>query len=127
MKHKRKRTKNDIAMAYRIESLPGRVSKPFFYQTLLDFLDGEIAELPKGWKIIWLWRNSRKSKLRSDRLEKVVGESRDSFMILMRRRLQRDLDNLKPSRKRRKVRKRRKAKKRRSRKKPRRARKEHEK
>ena len=117
---KRKRTKNDIAMAYRIESLPCRVSKPFFYQTMLDFLDGEIAELPKGWKITWLWRNSRKSKLQSDSFENAVGNSRESFMTLMRRRLQRDLDNLKPNRKRRKVRKRRKAKKRRSRKKPRR-------
>src|SRR5438270_11252929 len=75
-----KRTRNDIAMAYRIDALPGRVSKVFFYQTLLDFLNGEIEDLPEGWEVTWLWRNSRKSKLRSDSIQNVVGASRDSFM-----------------------------------------------
>src|SRR5205823_11805487 len=99
---KRKRTRNDIAMAYRIESLPGRVSKVFFYQTLLDFLNGEIEDLPEGWEVTWLWRNSRKSKLRSDSIQNVVGASRDSFMTLMQRRLQRDMNALKPPKKKRK-------------------------
>ena len=95
---RKKRTRNDIAMAYRIESLPGRVPKVVFYQTLLDFLNGEIAELPEGWEVTWLWRNSRKSKLRSDTIENAVSNSRGSFMTLMQRRLKRDLDNLRPSR-----------------------------
>lgn len=94
---KRKRTRNDIAMAYRIEALPRRIAKASFFLTLIDFLDGEIAALPEGWRVTWQWRNSRKSKLRSDSLENAVSKSRDSFITLMRRRLRRDLDNLRPT------------------------------
>jgi hypothetical protein len=81
-------------MAYRIDSLPGRVPRQDVFHTLLDFLGGEIEALPEGWKVTWLWRNSRKSKLRSDSIENVIAKSRDSFMSLMQRRLERDLKNL---------------------------------
>ena len=96
---KKKSTRNDIAMAYRINSLGygrKRVSKEIFLQSLLAFLDGE-GDIPRGWHISWLWRNSRKSKFGSDSLTNVVANSRDSFMTVMRRRIKRDLDALKPT------------------------------
>jgi len=96
---KRKRTRNDIAMSYRIESLGyerQRVQKQEFFQRLIQFLDGDIVELPRGWKIIWRWQNSKKQDWRENTFENVVGNSRDSFMTLMRRRLQRDLNNFSP-------------------------------
>ncbi len=95
----RKRTSNDIAMAYRIDSLGygrKRVSKQFFFKTLLAFLDGKIVKLPRGWEIIWRWQNSKKQNWREDEFTEVVANSRASFMTLMRRRLKRDFDNLSP-------------------------------
>jgi len=93
---KRKRTAkdNDIAMAYRIDALPGRVPKFIFLQTLIDFLNGEISELPKGWKVTWLWRNSAKSKVRYDTFQRTIANSREGFMTLMLRRLRRDLEKV---------------------------------
>jgi hypothetical protein len=79
-------------MAYRIEALPRRVKKEVFFRTLLSFLDGDIVELPEGWDIAWVWRNSRKSKLRSDSLENVLAKSRSSFMTLVVKRIKRDLN-----------------------------------
>lgn len=97
MSKKSKRTRNDISMAFRIDSLPRRIRKQDFFRTLLDFLDGEIEELPEGWEITWRWQNSKKQKWREEEFSSTVGNSRDSFMTLMRRRLQRDLDKLSPA------------------------------
>lgn len=94
---RRKRTRNDIGMAYRIESLPGRVAKAEFFKTLLAFLDGKIVELPDGWNVTWRWQNSKKQDWREDDLTEVVSKSRSSFMSLMRRRLKRDFDSLRPA------------------------------
>lgn len=94
---KHKRTRNDISMAYRIDALPHRIRKQDFFHTLLNFLDGEIEELPRGWEITWRWQNSKKQDWREDEFTSTVGNSRDSFMTLMRRRLQRDLNNLSPA------------------------------
>lgn len=94
---KKKNTHNDISMAYRIVSLgrgKKRVSKKFFLRMLLDFIRGEISELPTGWKVNWIWRNSSKSSARSDTIQNVIGDSRDSFMTLMARRIERDLNAL---------------------------------
>lgn len=98
MKRKRrKRTRNDIAMGYRIESVPGeRVNKKQFFKTLLQFLDGKIVELPEGWEITWRWQNDKKQKWREDEFTEVVSNSRSSFMSLMKRRLRRDLESLRP-------------------------------
>ena len=97
---KKKSTRNDVAMAYVIKRLPGRVRKVDVFHTLIDFLDGEIAALPDGWEVDWRWRNSRKQPWRRDSIQGAVSNSRDSFMTLMRRRLQRDLNSIAPPRKR---------------------------
>lgn len=94
---KRKSIRNDIAMSYRIESLGfgrRRVSKVVFLRIVLAWLRGDIAELPRGWNITWLWRNSAKSALRSDTIENTVANSRDAFVGLMERRIERDLNAL---------------------------------
>jgi len=90
----KKRKGNEVAMAYRIESLPGRVRKDVFLQTLINFLEGEISALPPGWDVTWIWRNSKKQDTREDTFENAISNSRPSFMTLMLRRLRRDLGAL---------------------------------
>jgi len=90
---KRVRTAKDnfVSMAYRIESLPRPIKKYRFLQTLIDFLEGKIDSLPRGWNVTWIWRNSPKQDTREDSFENTISNSRPSFMSLMLRRLQRDL------------------------------------
>lgn len=85
---RKKRTKNDIALSYRVE-LPRPVKKTVVLRRMIRFItSGE--ELPDNWEITLRWRNSRKSKWREDEFQNAMADSRDAFAKLVLKRLRRD-------------------------------------
>ena len=92
-KKKKHSGSKDIALSYRIESLPRRVKKSTFYKTLLRYIrTGE--PLPEGWEVTLRWRNSKKQAWREAEFMEAISDSREGFNSLVARRLRRDRDKL---------------------------------
>lgn len=89
------RKSDDISMGYRIEALPGPVSKRKVYQILIRAARHG-GKLPAGWKVVWSWRNTAKQSVRSAPFEQAVRKSRAGFLSLIERRLARDAERVIP-------------------------------
>lgn len=94
----RKRKARDyISFAYRIESLPKPLPRVKVLSTLIRSAESGSGALPPGWEVTWMWRNKRGGPMREDSFETTVDESRASFLSLMGQRLRRDLRKVDPN------------------------------
>lgn len=92
MAKKEKGNRNDIGMAYRVEG-PRGMSKATVYRAILAKIR-EGTPLPRGVRVTWRWRNSKKQDMREDSLGNAIKKSRRGFITLMERRILRDASRL---------------------------------
>jgi hypothetical protein len=80
---------NDLALSYRIESLPRRVKRTTVLTRMIQFITTGRA-LPEDWSIILRWQNKEDGPWREDEFQNAVSESREGFNGLVQGRLERD-------------------------------------
>lgn len=93
-KKKRDRKRDFVSMRYRITALPPGVSRRQFYETAIEAAQSGSGELPEGWNVDWIWRNDPKQDEREEEFSGAIKHSRSGFLVLMARRLRRDLSKL---------------------------------
>jgi hypothetical protein len=83
-------SKNDLSMGYRFLRHPRGMSLVEALRAMRAALD-EDGELPNGLGVEWRWRNTAAQDERWDEFANVVRGSREGFVTVMKRRLDRDL------------------------------------
>lgn len=87
---KRSTNRDYVAFRYRVDALPGPVSKERLLATLIESAETGSGRLPNGWSVTWEWQNKKSGIWRSDDFETAIANSRAGFLLLMARRLRRD-------------------------------------
>lgn len=93
MAKKRNPKSDDIGMAYSVEG-PRGMTRAAVYRAMLDGLREKTGNLPRGVKVTWKWRNSKKQDMREDTFKRAIRKSREGFLALMERRILRDASRL---------------------------------
>jgi hypothetical protein len=89
----RKKTKNDISMAYTVSG-PRGMSRAKVYTAMIEAIQDGTGKLPPGVKVIWKWRNSKKQAMRAAPFASAIKKSRAGFMALMVKRIMRDANGV---------------------------------
>lgn len=90
-KNKKKHSGNmDIALSYRADTVPAGTKRSHLILAMLNFIENA-EELPDGFNVTLRWQNNPKHKWREGEFMTAISESREGFVKLVKRRLERDL------------------------------------